>query len=218
MKLENCKIYRITHIDNVPHILERGITNKNSTFKNPYYKNIGDSSLIKTRNSKEVTIDNGQSNIERSIKILLGEFIPFYFGVRMPMLYVAQLGGNFVEKATSASDIVYLACSVVRIVSNGNKFYFSDGHATDILSSFYDQTNINNLVYILDWKAIKSHYWGGNENLDLKRKKQAEFLVLDDIAPDCLHGIGCYDSLANEKLIAMGVDEKTIKIIPESYY
>ena len=45
----------------------------------------------------------------------------------MPMLYVAQHGGNFVEKATSPEDIIYIACSLERIISNGNEFYFNEG-------------------------------------------------------------------------------------------
>ncbi len=35
-------IYRMTHIDNIPHILKYGITHKNSKNANPHYKAIGD--------------------------------------------------------------------------------------------------------------------------------------------------------------------------------
>ena len=44
--INDIEIYRITHIDNIPHILKNGITHKDSLKKNLNYKNIGDISLI----------------------------------------------------------------------------------------------------------------------------------------------------------------------------
>jgi hypothetical protein len=54
--------------------------------------------------------------------------------------------------------------------------------------------------------------------LDIKRKKQAEFLVKDDLSPDLITGFGCYDDKARNKLIMMGVDSKKIKVIPKAYF
>ena len=127
-------LYRITHIENIPHILQYGITHKDSLNRNPDYKNIGDLSLINNRSKKIVSIDNGEFDSKNSlVSIELGDFIPFYFGIRMPMLYVAQHGGNFVERATSPVDIIYLGCSLSKIISADFDFFFSDGHATDML-------------------------------------------------------------------------------------
>ena len=109
MELEQVALYRITHIENVSHILQCGITHKNSPNRNPNFRNIGDVSLIDTRSKKTVCVDNG-GLASGGIEITLGDYTPFYFGVKMPMLYVAQNGGNFVEKATSSGDIVYLIC------------------------------------------------------------------------------------------------------------
>jgi hypothetical protein len=81
------KIYRMTHILNIPHILKYGITHKASSYANTHYVPIGDTSLINTRSSKQVQVTNGNILAE-GVVITLGDFIPFYFGVRMPMLYV----------------------------------------------------------------------------------------------------------------------------------
>lgn len=219
MELKKVILYRITHIENIPHILQYGITHKDSQNKNPDYKNIGDLSLIDTRSKKTVIVDNGEINPKNGLpSITLGNYIPFYFGVRMPMLYVAQHGGNFVERATSPSDIIYLACSVSKIISSNINFFFTDGHATDMLTSFYDATKIDQLVDIVDWEAVKSSYWGGNENLNTKRKKQAEFLVSGDLSPDLIIGFGCYNEQAKNKLISFGISEDKIKVIPDAYY
>lgn len=81
MDLNKVYIYRMTHIDNIPHIIENGITHKDSDKSNINYKSIGDSSIINTRD--DFLMPNGS---------LLGEYIPFYLGPRSPMLYVIQNG------------------------------------------------------------------------------------------------------------------------------
>ena len=75
-----------------------GITYKTSKNSNPKFKAIGDLSLINVRSTKTVSIDNGDFLNCDAPTITLGDFIPFYFGARMPMLYVFQNGGNFVKK------------------------------------------------------------------------------------------------------------------------
>jgi ssDNA thymidine ADP-ribosyltransferase, DarT len=218
MKLEEVKLYRMTHISNIPHILRYGITHKNSADRNPDFIPIGDSTLIHTRQSKQVKVDNGAFLDLNAPSIILGDFIPFYFGVKMPMLYVIQNGGNFVHQATPAWDIVYLVCSVSRICEAYSNYYFSDGHATDSLTTFYDRSRIDDLPRIIDWNAVKASYWGGQENLNIKRKKQAEFLIQEDISPAFILGYGCYNNTAWERLTGSGISSESIKIIPNAYY
>lgn len=216
MELEQIMLYRMTHIENIPHILKNGITHKNSLNRNPNFVNIGDVSLIDTRSTKTTSVDNGDFLNSDVPTIVLGDFIPFYFGVKMPMLYVMQNGGNFVERATPAKDIVYLAFPLNKIVGSNLIYYFTDGHATDNLTSFYDKSKINELPNIIDWNAVKTAYWGGQENLDVKRKKQAEFLVSGDLSSDVLIGFGCYNEISRTKLLEMEVEESKIKIIPNA--
>ena len=206
------------HIENLPHILRYGLTHKNSVNANPNFKSIGDESLIDTRSHKEVAISNGDILELNFTTITLGNFIPFYFGIKMPMLYVVQHGGNFVQKATPAEEIIYLACSLISITNQRNSYYFSDGHATDNLTTFYNYRKIDDLVNIIDWDAIKAPFWGGAENLDLKRKKQAEFLAHGDIAVETIVGYGCYNENAKQKLLGYGINDNKIKIISNAYY
>ncbi|MEO6348523.1 MAG: DUF4433 domain-containing protein [Aquaticitalea sp.] len=174
MEMDKINVYRMTHIENVPHVLQHGITHKRSQNANLNYITIGDVSLVDTRETKKVRVDNGDPWDLNAPCIILGNFIPFYFGVKMPMLYVMQLGGNFVEQATAPKDIVYLVCSLRHIILSKSVYYFSDGHGTDSFSTFYDSSRTDALPEILDWTAIKADYWGGHENLNIKRKKQAE--------------------------------------------
>src|SRR5699024_6184890 len=123
----------------------------------------------------------------------------------MPMLYVIQHGGNFVKEAISPENIVYLACCLTKVANEVESFYFSDGHATDNFTTFYNQEALMELPEIIDWPSVKSIYWGGEENLDRKRKKQAEFLVKDEIPYKALHGIACYNKKAKKRLMLMGL-------------
>ncbi len=216
MKLEKVNIYRITHIENIPQILNYGITNKKSKHKNPNYKAIGDTCIINTRNNKEINITNG--GIETIKTIELGDYIPFYFGIKMPMLYVIQRGGNFVPRRTIPENIVYVVCSVIKIHNFGYEYYFSDGHALNKLSTFYNRDKLIDLIGILDWNAIKKPYWQGEGNLDVKRKKQAEFIVKEDLSPECIIGFGCYNERAKNNLKGLGVNEKIIRVIPNAYF
>ena len=215
MEYKEVSIYRMTHIENIPHILEHGITHKNSENCNPEFKNIGDLSLIGTRSEKNVIVDN--ESYGNSL-ITLGDYIPFYFGVRMPMLYVAKIGGNFVEKATPSENIIYIVCKVGKIIKKNKVFYFTDGHATNNFTTFYDRSRITELPILVDWDAVRAKYWGGDENLDIRRKKQAEFLVLDDIKSSCIFAFGCFNEKALKCLLEMGIPEEKIKVIPNAYF
>lgn len=71
---------------------------------------------------------------------------------------------------------------------------------------------------LVDWGAVKEAYWGGQENLNVKRKKQAEFLIANDLPAQYIVGFGCYNQNARQKLESMGVEGEKIKIIPTAYY
>jgi hypothetical protein len=208
----------MTHIDNISDILLNGITHKDSKKSNPNFISIGDVSLIETRSTRNVSIDNGKMLNFNAEAIVLGDFIPFYFGIKMPMLYVIQNGGNFVEKATPAENIIYLVCPINKIIESGETYYFSDGHATDSLSSFYDSSKVSELPNIIDWASIKAPFWGGQENLNIKRKKQAELLVSDDLPAKFIVGFCCHNEETKKKLVNMGIDDEKIKVVPRAYY
>ena len=78
--------FRITHIDNIPHIIQYGLVRADSPNRNPDYVSIGDTQVIHLRG-------------ERTVKgYRLNDFVPFYLGPRSPMLYVIQHGYNGVKR------------------------------------------------------------------------------------------------------------------------
>lgn len=214
--INNIYIYRMTHVENIPHILEHGITHRNSPNANLNYINIGDISLISTRDNKEICICDKNDQYIKSI--ILGDFIPFYFGIRMPMLYVVQNGGNFVMHPTPPCDIIYLVCPICEVIKWQSDYYYTDGHAIFEFTKFFDKSRITELPCQIDWQSIEARYWGGNENLLLKCRKQAEFLAKDDIPSCVITNFLCYNEYAKNRLVDMGIDSDKIKIYPKAYY
>lgn len=196
----------MTHIENIPHILQNGITHSTSANANPNFVPIGDGSLIETRNN--FLLNNGR---------LLGDYIPFYFGYRTPMLYVVQNGFNMVAP-TPAENIVYCVSSVQKIIDLGLDFVFTDGHAVDGFSSQYTVADIDNIDSIVDKDAIKAKYWRKEDDLDLKRRKEAEFLVLGDISRIGILGFLTYNENAKTKIVNFGVNEANVQTRPGYYF
>lgn len=204
--LDKTYLFRMTHIENVPHILGHGITHSTSVNANPVFMPIGDRSLIATR--KNFLLNNGRR---------LGEYIPFYFGTRTPMLYVMQKGFNMVAPI-SVENIVYCVSSVQRIIDHQLDFVFTDGHAVDRFSEQYTNDDIINIEDIIDWNAIKAKYWRDENDLDKKRRKEAEFLVLGDIPTDAILGYLVSNESARDKMIDFGVDIANVHIKSNYYF
>lgn len=204
--LSKIYLYRITHIENISHILQFGITHNTSINSNNKFVPIGDGSLITTRSN--FLLNNGKR---------LGEYIPFYFGARTPMLYVIQNGYNLVSP-TPAENIIYCVSSVQKIIDLNLDFVFTDGHAVDSFSSQYTKADIGNIDNIIDKNAIKAKYWKDEDDLDRKRRKEAEFLVLGDIEPSAILGYIVYNKTANDRMLEFGVKPTNVHIKSDYYF
>lgn len=199
-------LFRMTHIENISHIIQYGITHKDSYYANPNFVPIGDGSLINTRDT--FRLSNG---------VLLGKYTPFYFANRTPMLYVIQKGFNQVSP-TIVENIIYCICSVQQIISHNLEFVFTDGHAVDRFSTLYYPADIENVETLIDRTAINAKYWKDDNDLDLKRRKEAEFLVMGDIPFSAIAEFAVYNVTAKIKLIDMGLDSSIIKVKPGFYF
>lgn len=205
-ELSSIRLFRMTHVENIPHILANGITHRSSSNANTSYKPIGDHTLISTRD--EFVIPDGRK---------LGEFIPFYLGPRTPMLYVMQNGFNGVRK-TNASEIVYCVSSVAKIVAAGNEFIFTNGHAIAVgLTEFYGQENVDAIDKLINFKDVYADFWKPEDDMDLKRRKEAEFLVLGDLPLNIIDGYIVYNQKTKTILMEYGIHERQV-YVSEKYY
>lgn len=206
----NVLLHRIIHIENLEFIVNAGeIRCKNHTEKDDNYIGIGDNSLIEKRSIEEIEIGpQGTFN----------DYVSFYFGPRSPMLYSIKHGYNGVKKRNQ-SDIIYLVTSTELIAKAECRYVFFDGHGYHKFSRPYD--DLNDLSNV-DWQAVRERYWRNTEHdPDLKRRKQAEFLVHQVVPFDLIRGIAVYNGKAENTVQEILQDYKyecTVKIKKNYYY
>lgn len=97
-------------------------------------------------------------------------------------------------------------------------FVFTNGHAVDRFSSQYTVADIHNFATILDRNAIIAKYWRDENDLDLKRRKEAEFLVLGDISNQAILGYITYNENAKNKVLKFGAEATLVHIKSEYYF
>ena len=174
-------LYRLIHVDNVEYVLRNGMFTRNHAQADPSYINIGDTILINQRSEYPVKIE-GYGN--------LGDYVRFYFGPLSPMLLNIKTGYRGITKRPQ-SDLVYVCCKLTTVIARCEKWCFTDGHAKDAITDFYNSTKDLNQV---DWTMVKERYWNNNENdFDRMRRKQAEFLVYNHVPVSSIKVIIAYN-------------------------
>lgn len=196
--------FRITHIDNIPYIENTGFVLASSLLASASYKPIGDKNVIDKR---KTTIDG----------IDLTQYIPFYFGPRSIMLYVIQHGYNGVEKQLP-ENVVYCVVKIEDIIKNKVQCIFSDGHALSAFTKFYGSNQLSNLNEIISFDDVYAKYWNSEEDLDLKRRKEAELLVKEKLPREFICGYIVYNESAKLKLLGFGIDSRRVVVKPEFYF
>ena len=148
----------------------------------------------------------------------LSQFVPFYFAPRSPMLYAIHQ--NQVEDCSyGQEDVIHLVFKLDAINKANLDFAFTDGHAVMEISKFYK--DLEDLSQI-DWSLMRSKYWNDTEDDgDRKRRRQAEFLILDKVPIGLLAGIAVIGSdqqvLVKGILAKYGVS-KSVKVLKNWYY
>ena len=197
--------FRITHIDNIAYIEKTGLVKADSPLRDPNYVSIGDKQVMDVRSSRNVK------------GYYLNEYIPFYLGPRSPMLYVIQHGYNGVTRV-DAEDIVYCVIRLDDLIQNDMDCIFTDGHALSGLTSFYEKNMLDKINEIVNFDDVYSSQWNSDTDLDLKRRKEAELLVKDDLIPQYVRGYVVYNNSSKERLVGMGVPENKIAVMPSFYF
>lgn len=197
--------FRITHIDNIPHILKNGLVKADSPLHVENYVPIGDPQIIGLRGDIEV----------KGYRI--GDYIPFYLGPRSPMLYVIQHGYNGVQRV-EPEKIVYCVIRLDDLINNNIDCIFTDGHAVSFLTSFYSRDKLSSINEIVKFDDVYSSQWNSEEDLDLKRRKEAELLIKNDLPVQFLRGFVVYNNKAKDFLIEKGVADNMIAVMPSYYF
>ena len=205
------RIYHITHVSNVPSIVDSG--------------GICSDSIASEEKLARVSIAHDNIKERRrtwSVNVgprgTLADYAPFYFAPRSPMLYSIHKG-RVDHYSEGQKPIVHLVVHVADVVARGYKYVFTDGHAVMDLSEQYD--NLADLPKV-DWSIMDSKWW--NDTLDLpdrKRKRQAEFLIHKMCPWSLVREIGVIDQQVGDlvTLALSGTNNRpSIAVRPAWYY
>lgn len=186
MDLTKIWIYHITDVSNLPNILAAGGLHSEATLQmaGAHPTVIGHSN-IKQRRLQEITVPCCGNRF-------VGEFVPFYFCPRSPMLFTINRGNTGREPGCQ-KQIVHLVSTMQIATRLGREWAFSNGNAGAFLTDFFaDVASLGEL----DWAIINSTDWGGER----RHRKQAEFLVADFFPWAAVRAIGCYNSSTKQEV------------------
>ncbi len=154
-------LFYITHINNIPSILERGILSHNKVVEeNLEYTRIYDEDIVADRKSK--TTPNGKS---------LWGFANLYFKARNPMLYRVICEKNVKEIAV---------IGVRPDVLNRDDIFITTGNAASYNTEILTAKEGKKLIPTIR-KIIDIEFWNAEDGS--KRKIMAECLVPDAVPP-----------------------------------
>lgn len=121
-----------------------------------------------------------------------GEYVPFYFAPRSPMLFRIQRGG--VDGVSSdAGRLVYVVSSTDAVVEAGHVYVFTDGNAAAAFTEFHDDPD--RLDEVVDWPLMKATMWSNTpDDPDRRRRRGAEFVVHQALPFELVHELCVYNA------------------------
>ena|SRR5665213_852047 len=126
-------LYRITHIENLHGLLERGCDCSPNLAKAQGIakRAIFHTDIMDKREHALVRVPPGG---------VVADYVPFYFGPRSPMLYAIKQGK--VEGYQGQREIIYLVASAEDVAARQIPFMFTDGHAIINYVNHYNRWRI----------------------------------------------------------------------------
>ena len=175
-------VYHITDVENLSRILASGGLFSDVAMVAAEHTVIG-YNHIKERRMKEIRIPCCAHRF-------VGEFVPFYYFPRSPMLYTLNRG-KAGRPAGCQTSVVHLVSTVGFAIDLERQWAISDGNAGAFHTSFYSDLAA---LETLDWAAIRATDWRGRTH-----EKSAEVLVADFFPWPGFHTIGCRNrEIANQ--------------------
>ena len=153
-------IYHITHVKNLPRVIAEGGLHCDRHAQEVKTVNIGHMHIKERRLNRPVPVGPGGT---------VGDYVPFYFAPRSPMLYAISRGA--VEGyAEGQNPVIYLRSTVEAVAEAGLGWVFTEGHADMLFTDFFD--DLSDLEKV-DWALMRATYWNDtNDDPDRKRRSR----------------------------------------------
>jgi hypothetical protein len=114
--------------------------------------------------------------------------------------------------------IVYCIVRLDDLVSSDLECIFTNGHALSYLTTFFKKDCLPDISSYVKYDDVYSSQWNIETDIDLKRRKEAELLVKNDIPAQYVKGFVVYNDGVKQRMCEMGVDENKIVVNPGYYF
>lgn len=196
---EKALIFRITHRDNIPWILDNGIWCASAERQDPNFVSIGNRDLIASRMTRRVPAPPYGT---------LNDYVPFYFTPYSPMLLNIVTGWNVRQR--SKAEIVVLVSSLHDVARERCQFLFTDRHAYLTLSRF--SSNLEDLPSMVPWKGLQARDFKRDPEQPAKMERyEAEALIHHHLPVSALKGIVTYNDEVAERVRA-ALDQRGLQM------
>ncbi len=203
-------VYHFTHVRNLSSIAQDGLFADVGSRAGRTVVEVGEPSIKEGRRQRIVPVGQGG---------VVGEYVPFYFAARSPMMYKIHRGG-VPSYPGGCDDLIYLVSSVERLHSAGCSLVFTDRNAATSIAEFTDDEN--QLDELIDWPLMNARIWRDvPAQPDRKERRMAECLAYRHVPWSAFVGVatrteGCADG-AREALATLG-DSTPVVVRPGWYF
>lgn len=194
-------IYHFTDIDNLPGILDVGALQCHRDAATAV--EVGNVEIKASRKNRRVDCGPGG---------MVGDYVPFYFAPRSPMMYVISKG-RVDGVSTDLSRLIYLVSTTDAVYEAGVPCVYSDGNAAVLITKFCEDPAM--LATHVDLPLMKEMMWTSTpEDPDRMRRRMAEFLVYERLPLALMAGIAVRNRAMRDAVVSLtshtGKEIKTV--------
>ncbi len=209
----NPKIYHITHIDNLPGLVDGALWSDAERLRREVPCTLVGMSEIKRRRIEEL-------DVECHAGTRVGEYVPFYFCPRSIMLYLLHRGNSLgLTYSGGQEPIVHLRADLRAVVdwadAGGRRYAFTKGNAGARYTEFFHEIS---RIGELNWEAIAAADW---RDPSIKEGKQAEFLIERAVPWELVELVGVISERHAEQVTAAirrAAYQPKVEVMPAWYY
>ena len=208
-------IYHFTHVDNLAAIRVAGLLRCDAVAREGMTKTeVGARDIKEWRRQRTIPIEPGGH---------VGDYVPFYFATRSPMMYriACDRRDNIPGRYTGGDKpLVYLVTTVGAVVAAGSTWVATDGNAATATTEF--TSDLDDMARMIDWPLMTAERWNNTpEDLDRQRRRQAELLVYGELPLPVIRWVAVHsDQHASQvdKLLTDHALGQRIIVRPTWYY
>lgn len=210
LNADNALVFRITHRDNLPWVLDHGLHCARSEVQDPGFVGIGNADLIGHRR---------EHPLPPPCHGALGDYVPFYFTPYSPMLNNIRTGWGGVTRR-ERDEIVFLVTSLPQLAKLGIDFVFSDRHAYLATARF--SSALADLADWIPWQQLQARDFKKDPDDPGKFERyQAEALVFQQVPIEALLGIVCHGEAGADAIRGLLADrgiDLQVHVRPNWYF